>query len=135
MVEKTDIIQRVFGKKEEIKKSTQRIIDIAVDSESIYREGNITQIKNEINTILSCIAELKAYASFFEKYRVSKIKRGGTRIIVLLNNGLVTPVLLDVFCVAVNSIEIKPTKKSVKVVVGGDLGRLKMLISKEESNF
>lgn len=108
---------------------------MAVDYESIYKDENVRQIKKEINTIISHLAELKPYATFFEKYRVSKIESGGIRIIASLSAGIVTPMWLDVFCVAVNSIEVKPTRKSVKVVVGGDLGRLKLLRSKEESNF
>jgi len=48
---------------------------------------------------------------FFEKYKVSKIEKGGIRIIALLDVGLATHIRLDVFCVAVNSIEVKPTKK------------------------
>ncbi|MEA1944248.1 MAG: hypothetical protein U9N07_02750 [Euryarchaeota archaeon] len=135
MVEHADIIQRVFEKKEEIRKSTQRIMDIAVDYESIYREENVKQIKNEINTILSCVAELKPYEPFFIKGGISDIIKGGKKVILFLNFEMVTPLWLDLFCAAVNSIKIKPTKRSVKVVVGGSLGRLKMLISKEVSNF
>ncbi len=135
MVELADIRQRVFERKEEIRISTHNIIELAVDYESIYDKDNIKQIKKEINNIMSCIAELKPYASFFEKYKVSKIEKGGIRIIALLGVGLATPIRLDVFCVAVNSIEVKPTKKSVKTIVGGDLRGLKLLRSKEESNF
>lgn len=135
MVELAEIRQKVFERKEEILRSTHRIIDMTVDYESIDKEANIKQIKKEITTIISCLAELKPYAPFFEKHRVSKIERSGIRIITLLGAGIVIPVWLDVFCVAVNSIEVKPTRKSVKVVVGGDLGRLKLLGSIEESNF
>ena len=135
MVELADIRQRVFERKEEIRISTHNIIELAVDYESIYDKDNIKQIKKEINNIMSCIAELKPYASFFEKYKVSKIEKGGIRIIALLGVGLATTEWLDVFCVAVNSIEVKPTKKSVKTIVGGDLRGLKLLRSKEESNF
>ena len=135
MVELTEVRQKVFERREEILRSTHRILDMTVDCESIDKEANIKQIKKEITTIMSCLAELKPYTPFFEKYRVSKIERGGIRIIASLSAGIVIPIWLDVFCGVVNSIEVKPTRKSVKVVVGGDLGRLKLLISKEESNF
>jgi hypothetical protein len=135
MVELADIRQRIFERKEEIRISTHHIIDMAVDYESIDSEDNIKQIKKEINNIMSCLTELKPYASLFGKYKVSKIQNGGIRIIALLGVGLATPILLDVFCVAVNSIEVKPTKKSVKTVVGVNLRGLKLLRSKEESNF
>lgn len=135
MVELAEIRQKVFERKEEILRATHRIIDMTVDYESIDKEANIKQIKKEITIIISCLAELKPYAPFFEKRRVSKIERSGIRIITLLGTGIVTPMWLDIFCVAVNSIEVKPTRKSVKVVVGGNLGRLELLGSKEESNF
>ncbi|NOQ29039.1 MAG: hypothetical protein GQ566_02900 [Methanosarcinales archaeon] len=135
MVEHTDIIQRVFEKKEEILKSTQRIMDIAVDYESIYREENTKQIKNEINTILSCLAELKPYEPFSIKGGISDIMKGGKKVIIFLNFGVVNTLWLDHFCAAVNSIKIKPTKKSVKVVVGGSLGEFKLFLSREVSNF
>lgn len=135
MVELAEIRQKVFERKEKILRSTHRIIDMTVDYESIDKEANIKQIKKEINTIISCLAELKPYAPFFEKRKVSKIERSGSLIIMSLGAGIVIPLWLDVFCVAVNSIEVKPTRKSVKVVVGGDLGRLKLLGSIEESNF
>ena len=135
MVEHTDIIQRVFEKKEEILKSTQRIMDIAVDYESIYREDNTKQIKNEINIILSCLAELKPYEPFSIKGGISDIMKGGKKGIILLNSGIVGPSWLDFFCATVNSIKIQPTKKSVKVVVGGSLGEFKLFLSREVSNF
>jgi hypothetical protein len=135
MVELADIRQRVFDMKEEIRISTHHIIDMAVDYESIYSRENIKQIKKEINNIMSCLAELKPYASLFEKRKVSKIEKVGIYIIASLGGGLVTTGWLDVFCVAVNSIEVKPTKKSVEIAVGGNLRGLKLLMSKEESNF
>jgi hypothetical protein len=135
MVEHTDIIQRVFEKKEEILKSTQRIMDIAVDYESIYREENTKQIKNEINTILSCLAELEPYEPFSIKGGISDIKKGGKKVIIFLNFGMVNTSWLDLFCAEVNSIKIKPTKKSVKVVVGGSLRKFELSLSKEVSNF
>lgn len=135
MVEHTDIIQRVFEKKEELLKSTQCIMDIAIDYESIYREENTKQIKNEINMILSCLAELKPYEPFSVKGGISDIIKGGKKVIIFLNFGVVNTLWLDHFCAAVNSIKIKPTKKSVKVVVGGSLGKFKLLLSKEVSNF
>jgi len=135
MIEHTDIIRRVFEKKEEILKSTQRIMDIAVDRESIYREENTKQIKKEINTILSCLAELEPYEPFSIKGGISDIMKGGKKVIIFLNSGMVGPSWLDLFCAAVNSIKIKPTKKSVKVVVGGSLGKFKLFLSKEASNF
>ena len=135
MVELTEIRQKVFERREEIRRSTHHILDITEDYEYINKEENIKQIKKEITTIMYCLAELKPYTSFFEKYRISKIERGGIRIIASLGTGVVTPTWLNVFCVAVNSIEVKPTKKSVKVAVKGDLGKIKLLASKEESNF
>ena len=135
MVEHTDIIQRVFEKKEEILKSTQRIMDIAVDYESIYREDNTKQIKNEINIILSCLAELKPYEPFSIKGGISGIIKGGKKVIIFLNFEMVNPLWLDLFCAEVNSIKIQPTKKSVKVVVGGSLGEFKLFLSREVSNF
>ena len=134
MVEPTEIIQRVFENKKEILISTHRIIELT-GPKFIEKEGDIKQIKKEINTILSCLSELKYYAPFFEKDRFPEIIRSGVFIIALLDSGLAIPILLNAFCCAVNSVEIKPTRRSVKVVVGADLGRLKTLISKEERNF
>ena len=97
MIEHTDIIKRVFEKKKEILKSTQRIMDIAVDRESIYREENTKQIKKEINIILSCLAELKPYEPFSIKGGISDIMKGGKKGIILLNSGIVGPSWLDFF--------------------------------------
>ncbi len=136
MVEPTEIIQRVFENKKEILRSTHRIIELTVvGPKFIEKEGDIKQIKKEINTILSCLSELKYYAPFFEKDRFPEIIKVGFNIIALLDSGFAFPILLNAFCCAVNSVEIKPTRRSVKVVVGADLGRLKTLISKEERNF
>ena len=134
MVEPTEIIQRVFENKKEILRSTHRIIELT-GPKFIEKEGDIKQIKKEINTILSCLSELKYYAPFFEKDRFPEIIKSGVFIIALLDSGLAIPILLNAFCCSVNSVEIKPTRRSVKVVVGADLGRLKTLISKEERNF
>jgi len=135
MVEQTDKIQRVFEKREAIRRSTHRIIELAADHESIYEKENVKLIKKEINSIISFLGELEPYAPIFERDRVSIIKRLGFQCVVLLDNKLATPMCLDAFFWAVNSVEIKPTRKSVKVVVGADFGRLKALISKEERNF
>lgn len=121
MVEHAHIIQGAFEKKEEIHKSTQRIRDIAVDNEFTYKKEDIEQIKQEILTILSCVVELEPYAPFFKKKRFSNIEKDGLRIFAFLSSKMIKPARLNKFCVAVDSIEIKPTKTSMKVVFKVDL--------------
>lgn len=100
MVEPTEIIQRVFENKKEILRSTHRIIELT-GPKFIEKEGDIKQIKKEINTILSCLSELKYYAPFFEKDRFPEIIKSGVFIIALLDSGLAIPILLNAFFCAV----------------------------------
>ena len=99
------------------------------------KEGGNKEIIKEINTIISCLSELKDHAPFVEKNRISNIIKYSVLISTMVSYGLARLSLLGFYCIAVNSIEIKPTRKSVKVEVGVDLGKLKALRSKGENNF
>jgi hypothetical protein len=124
MVKSPDIIKRVFEKKDEILKAVNRIM--AMDGE--YKK-NTVELRGEINTISSSLAELKPYASFFQQGKLTNLQDVGDIIIYALDEGIFLTHILDSFCICANSIVIRPTRKSMKVIVGGDLRRLKALLS------
>ena len=136
------LIKRLFDKKDKLLSSSHRISDLWEN------EKNISEVKKELITIISCLSELKPYASIFDKHYFEKYILGIQEEIVRLgmaetSEGDVRVLWeialgpeLDLICAAVNSIIIKPTKESVKIALTvGIKNYLKLLIEKQKKNF
>jgi hypothetical protein len=96
----------LVGKKEEIRKLTEELLDLTVSI-----ERNRIEIKKKITGILSLLSTIASYSSP-KNYDLNKI----TMMANMLNS-YSFPFLYEVFCNSVNSIRFDFTRKDFKIIV------------------